>query len=248
MKKRIIATHVLLISLVCASSALATAPLGPPGTSLMQGQFGIALEYAHSNSDFKVTFANEKATIKGVRSNVVLAQPSYGLTDNWQIYALLGAADLKEGSMNANFEFAYGFGTKVNFSEDPNTNTSWGLLFELGWRKASDTGRLDLSGVTLPNAAYDIDIKYYEITIALGPTWDISESTRLYGGPFFHVLEGEADVDRSGVDATIDLDEKTMLGAYIGAEHDLCPDTTVYAEFQFSGNMMVLGTGIGWRF
>lgn len=246
MKMKIPAVCVLLAHLVCAATALATAPLGPPTASLQKGQFAIALEYAYTSTDMDLSSGTEDDTVEGVRSNTMLAQPAYGLTDNWEVYALLGAADLREGHLECNYEFAYGFGTKTTFYQDP--NTAWGILFEIGWRKANDDGILDLTGLNMSKASYSAEFEYHEITVAIGPTCTIAEGCRLYGGPFFYVLEGDLDVENASTDKTISIDEGAMVGAYLGTELDLCPNSTWYAEFQFSADMQVLGTGIKWKF
>lgn len=246
MNRRILVASVLLAAINCASVALCAGPLGPPTAMLKQGQFGIAAEYAHSDSDWEVTGPVINGKMNDVKSNMFLAQPAYGLTDDWEIYALLGAADTGWEDFDGGYEFAYGFGTKITFEKTE--NTSWGLLFELQWNKNSDSGTMDLTDVNAVSADYSVDVRYYDITIALGPTWKVNEGLRLYGGPFFYVLEGDIDVEGSGIDASADLSEDTMFGGYVGAELDLCPSSSWYGEFRFTGGMWTFGTGIGWKF
>jgi hypothetical protein len=246
MNGKIFTGGIFLATLVFSSVALGVAPLGPPTAGLRQGQFGTAVEYAYSDADLELSLADFDTTVGGVQSNTFLVQPGYGLTDDWEIYAILGGADLEMDGVNCDSEFAYGFGTKITFSQYE--NISYGLLFELGWRKGNGNELLNLADVNLSATTYSVDIKYHEITVALGATWKAAEGVKVYGGPFFYVLEGEVEVEGAGVNEELDLDGGSMVGGYVGAEMDLCPNTTWYGEFQFTGDVCVLGTGVSWKF
>ncbi len=246
MNRRFLVVSVLLASFGCASAALGIGPLGPPTATLKQGQFGVALEYAYSDSDLELSLGTVDATWKGALSNTFLAQLGYGLTDDWEIYFPLGAANLKDADLDCSYKSAYGFGTKITFEKTE--NTSWGLLFEIGWRKNNDSGTVDLNDLGFAVTDYSVDFTYHEIVVALGPTWKIAEGIQVYGGPFFYVLEGDVDVEAAGVDTTLDLSQESMFGGYVGAELDICPNSSWYGEFLFTGDMWTLGTGIGWKF
>jgi hypothetical protein len=246
MNRRFLVVSGLLAAIACAPLALGAGPLGPPTATLKQGQFGIALEYAYNDSDLELSLGTDDTTWKGAISNTFLAQLGYGLTDDWEIYAPLGAANLKDVDLDCSYEFAYGFGTKITFEKTE--NTSWGLLFEIGWRKNNDSGIVDLTDLGLGFTTYTVDFTYNEIVVAVGPTWNVAEGMRVYGGPFFYVLEGDADVEAVGVDETLDVGQKPMFGGYVGVELDLCPNSSWYGEFQYTNDMMVFGTGVGWKF
>jgi len=243
MNRRILVVSVLLSAVGCSSVAFAIAPLGPPTASLAKGQFGLSAEYAYSDSDWEISLGDNEATLEGVVSNVFLAQLGYGLTDDWEIYVPLGVAEHE----TADYKFAYGLGTKLTFEKV--NDWSWGLLFEIGWRSGEDSGTVDFSEFGLGVVNAEVDFSYYDITVALGPTWKVAEGIRLYGGPFFYVLEGDVDYEITGLgDLSLDLGEKSLFGGYIGAELDICPNSSWYGEFQLTGDMMVFGTGISWKF
>lgn len=246
MNRRFLAVTSLCILSGCVTVAFAAGPLGPPTASLKQGQSGIAVEYARSGADWEVTGRTIDGTMSSVKSNMFIAQPAYGLTDDWEIYALLGVSDTEWKDFDGGYEFAYGFGTKITFEKTE--NTAWGLLFELQWNKSGDSGTMNLTDVNAASANYSVNVTYYDITVALGPTWKITEDLRLYGGPFFYVLEGDIDVEGASVDASSDLSEQTLFGGYIGAEFDLCPRSSWYGEFRFTGDTWTFGTGVEWRF
>jgi hypothetical protein len=225
-------TVMSLLILGLAGTSPALSPLGPPTAGLKQSQFGVAFEYAYGDSDLEV----EGESLDDVESNAFLAQLGYGLTDDWEIYFSLGVADaeFEESGIrfDGGYEFAYGFGTKFTFiKEEP---LSWGVLYEMGWRSSED----EVFGI-------DVDFDYYDITIAVGPTWQMAEGVRIYGGPFLYFLDG--DIDVGGI-VSGDVEEDSSVGGYIGAELYLNPSTCWYGEFQFTGDITVFGTGISWKF
>ncbi|MBN2020592.1 MAG: hypothetical protein JW749_10260 [Sedimentisphaerales bacterium] len=270
MKTKMLCSIVLLTALVCASAANAVGPLGPPMAGLKQGQSAVAIEYGYSRSDIEISDAGINETIDNIKSNAFIVQPGLGVTDDLETYALLGFADAKFKGFDDNYDFTYGFGTKLTFMKQ--TNVSWGAIFEMDWRSIEDSGA---------------DIDYYEMTIVVGPTIHITDTFRIYGGPFYYILNGDIDVDDTGVsptggedegpppyedefiyesvrgasvkgmsladlgdlgDGSFDLEEDSGFGGYIGAELDLNPNTSWYNEFQLAGNSWFFGTGINWKF
>jgi opacity protein-like surface antigen len=250
MNKKFLTASVFIVTTILASSAaLAIGPLGPPAAGLNQGQFGVAAEYDYRNTDLTIRGNGLNDTLDNVKSNTFLAQPAYGLTDNWEIYALLGVADAKFEDFDSGYKFAYGLGTKVTFMKQ--TDLSLGALFEIGWSSSRDSGTVDLTDLTgggFGLTDYEIKIDYYEITVAVGPTWKMAEGLRLYGGPFLNIIDGSLKLEALGTDASFDLKEKSPLGGYIGAQWDICTNTSWYAEFQFTGASTSLGTGVNWKF
>jgi hypothetical protein len=249
MKKKVLIVNVLLV-LSVGISALAFDPLGPPTAGLKRGQSGIAAEYAYSRSDVEISSRNVGGITKRLKSDMFLARPAYGVTDNWELYALLGAAGNKMGKMDFGYGFAYGFGTKYTFAK--NETLSWGVLFEAGWKAGDASGTMDLTELTdweYFEEDYDAELSYNEIMIAIGPTWEIAEGLRIYGGPFFYKLNGDIDMDIEFWEESIsfDLEEKSRSGGYFGAEWDICPNTSWYGEIQLTGDMWDFGTGICWK-
>jgi hypothetical protein len=267
MKRNIFVLSVLIVAVVCASTAFAVGPLGPPTAELKQGQFGVAVEYGYSDSEIEVSGSGVDDTIKDFKSNAFIGQPGYGVTDDIEIYGLVGAADARFDGFDDGYDIVYGFGTKVTFLKQ--TDCSWGAMFEMDWREAEDSG---------------VDIDFYEMTIAVGPTIKITDNFRVYGGPFFYILNGDADVETSGgvpvpednggietetgsgngfsvkaaeigtlalsdlSSGDYDLEEESSLGGFVGCVLDLNTNTSWYNEFQFTGDSWAFGTGIGWKF
>jgi hypothetical protein len=243
-KQKFLIVIVLVLSL--SVTAMAFGPLGPPTAGLKTGQFSIAGEYSYTDSDVKIKGSGLDVTIEGVTSNMFLGQIGYGMSDDWEIYGLVGTADHQSDDLEPldfDYDFAYGFGTKLTLAKQE--NLSWGAMFEMGWRQGSDSA----SGGGI---SADVDLDYYEMFIALGPTWNASEGMRIYGGPFFYMLDGSIDgtasYEGSTYSGSFDLEEESSFGGYVGAEFDLCPNSSLYVEYQFTGDMQTFGTGISWKF
>jgi hypothetical protein len=249
MTRRIVTAAVLpvILMLVWTSAASGASLLGPPTCSLKQGQFGLTGEYAYSAEDVKISNARDKS-FADVKINAFLGKPAYGIAEDWEIYGLFGASNIDFEGINLNEKFAYGFGTKITFSKD--ANVSCGVLFELNWNSGRGSGTLDLTdvNVNLPEDDYSIDMDYREMIIAIGPTWKVTNCLKVYGGPFFYVLEGNVEVQSEDVDKKLNLGTKAMFGGYFGAEMNLCENSSLFGEFQFTGERWVFGTGIGWKF
>ena len=240
MKKQVL--FVVLFVLGLAGTALALGPLGPPTAGLKTGKFSVAGEYAFSDSDVEV----EGETLKGLESNIFLGQLGYGISDDWEVYGLLGAADHEIDDLDPldfSYDFAYGFGTKYTFAKGE--KLSWGALFEMGWRSGDDSIDVGVDSA-------DVDFDYFEMFIAVGPTWKVSECFRIYGGPFFYMLDGDIEIEGTiegeAFDVSGDMEEESEFGGYVGAEWDLSANACLYGEVQFTSDMTVYGGGIAWKF
>jgi hypothetical protein len=233
MNKKVLVFALLVFGLT--GSALALAPMGPPTAGLKTGQFRVGIDYSYSEEDMDV----EDETLDKVTSNMVFANLGYGIMDEWEIFGRLGMADIQADDIldsgvdfSGDFKFAWGVGTKYTFLKQESLD--WGFLFQVTSVDSDDT----VGGT-------DIDIDYYDWEFAVGPTWKLNDTWSIYGGPFVHFIDGDVDIE--GYDSG-DLEEDSMWGGYVGAEAELCQNTSLFGEFQFTGGGWAFGTGIGWKF
>ncbi len=70
----------------------------------------------------------------------------------------------------------------------------------------------------------------------------------VYGGPFLHFIDGEGDATIDGVDISVDLEEDSNFGGFVGARVDLSENTTLGIEYQLTGNANALAANILFRF
>lgn len=237
-----------ILILMC-NQAFGLSFMGPTTTELNQGQSSFGLDYSFSDIDVKVSGYGASWT-EDIETNTVFSNLSYGITDNWEGFLRLGFATIEADDFDGDNEFAYGFGTKFTFAEQD--AISWGALFQVGWLSSDDSGTIVAYGHTI-TGNQEIDV--YEIQIAVGPTYEANGLT-IYGGPFFHFVNG--DYDWSGTVAgpvingsgsfSLDIEEESVFGGYVGISKDLDENTNIGVEFQFTGDAQVVGVRYVHRF
>jgi hypothetical protein len=280
----------LVMVLVSGAPVLALAPMGKPTAGLNQGQFRAGVDYSYSEMDLELDADDpiDDGTIKDLESNMVFANLAYGVMSNWEAFIQLGVANAEfdkvrydDGEVasgigfNGDYGFAWGFGTKYTFWEQME-NLHWGILFQMKWIDSEDTLREseveDLGeGVwEIEQFSADFEFDYYEMQIALGPTWEAMEGLCVYGGPFLHMVSGDLDARATGTTATYDnpdgtgtpltgptafsekesndIEEESTFGGYVGAELDVTEQMKVFAEVMFTGDAWGIGVGGGWLF
>ena len=220
-------TIVFLATLALSGSvAMALAPLGTPTADLKAGQFGVGVDYAYDSTKIKIDNVTDR-----LKTNTILANLGYGVTDDLKGFVRLGMGDGKIDEFNGDYKFAWGFGTKYTFLKQDKLD--WGALFQMNWLRSEDT----IAGDT-------VKLRPYDITVAVGPNYQVSESFSIYGGPLLQFVRGSMS---SGGEAG-GIREKSMFGGYVGAQAALCPVTSIYGEYQYTGSGWGIGTGITWKF
>jgi len=222
------------------------------------------------------TFVPETGKVKikdEVDIDMIFANLSYGITDKLEASLLLGMAD--ESNVDSDFEFAYGFGAKATFYEA--ADLKLGALLQMIW--SSFEGDVDgdpedfVYGPWLPyietvNTTDSWDADYYQLKFAVGPTYKLTEAVLIYGGPFYHLVRGDFDIERSGETietetvggvtytdtvtysgtASGDIEEQSNFGAYIGAQVDLAENLPLCVEYQMTGDTDIFGASLAYRF
>ena len=281
MEKRIALIAVIFMVIgVSGSAVLALSPMGPPKAMLGQDQWSVGIDYANETMDLEASSTiNEtiidvtdlapydaKHKINDLKSNIVLGRISYGISDNWDAFLRLGAADVEgdidqtypDGATPDNlkgfdggFGFAWGIGTKVTIWE--NKNITWGGLVQMTWVKPGD-GDVSLSGD--PNFSGNAEVDFWEVQLALGPTWQMNDNLSIYGGPFLHFVGGDLDISGKTIDmgdeihmkSSGDIEEKSQFGAYVGASLDANERTSYFLECQFTSDAWGIGLGAARKF
>jgi len=284
MEKRIVLFAVTFMIVSASGSAvLALSPMGPPKAMLGQDQWAVGIDYANETMDLEasgtdrniehipslyITTRRGKYNIDDLKSNIVLGRVSYGISDNWDAFLRLGVADAEcdidqtypDGALHqysgfdGSFGFAWGLGTKVTIWEDE--NITWGGLLQMTWVEPGDSS---ISSIILPgnlNYSGTAEIKFWEVQLAIGPTWRLDDSFSIYGGPFLHFVNGDLDFSGQIVDPGVgidmefsgDLKEKSQFGGYVGAHLDVDVNTSCFVECQLTGDAWGIGIGAARKF
>lgn len=283
MSKRIaMLAGVLTILSVFSSVVLALPPMGPPKAMVGQDQWTVGIGFSHGEMDLEAhgegrenqgagfaAVALDRHDIESLTTNMVLGSLGFGVSDSWDVFVAVGGADAKDDiteelasgadgnkytGLDSSYEICYGVGSRVTFWEDG--DMTWGGLFQIIWQNPD--GSIDLRAANDPTFTLtgDAELDFWELQVAVGPTWE-GDNFRVYGGPFLHVIDGDLDLDTTGVDSfsatwqvisTGDVREASQFGGYAGAQWLMADNTTANIEIQFTADAWAVGLGAMWKF
>ncbi|MHC4073561.1 MAG: hypothetical protein ACYSW0_11005 [Planctomycetota bacterium] len=289
MEKRIATLAVALVVVgACSSVVLALPPMGPPKAMVGQDQWTVGLGFSHSEMDLQthgtgredqgigfLPAAYDKHQIEDLTSNIVLGSLGFGVSDSWDVFLNVGAADADDeitetlpngavgnqySGLDSSHDFAWGFGTRMTFWRDG--DVTWGGLLQILWQNPDGSITLDPGSPLFDpfggnnKLSGDADLDFWELQIAVGPTLEL-DNFRVYGGPFLHFVEGDVDIDVTGTDdvpstwrviSSQEIREESRFGAYAGAQWLVAENTTANVELQFTADAWAFGLGAIWKF
>jgi len=228
---------------LCSSSAQALTPLGPPKAGLKREQHSLGFVFASSEMDLEVSGYGLSETLPDIESKTYLARAGYGLSDGCELYTLVGLSDSSAEGYNGSSELAWGFGAKFTVAEKD--SVTWGGLFQMCSTSSEGSVSGDVPGYGWQTI--DLDIQLYDIQIAFGPTYT-QEAFSIYGGPFLHFVDGDLEVSLLGESGTVDIEQESEFGGYVGSQFDLAESSSLFIEYQMTGDASAIAGGIVWRF
>ncbi len=252
MLKKLLLVGIMVICM-CGSAVLALDPMGPPAAGLAQKQWSAGIEYSYTDMDMKAIngkttlmspFETESFGISNVKIDKIYGRIGYGISDKWEAFLRLGAADAEgdadwpehystEGSVDSDRGFAFGFGTKATFFEQ-SPKLKWGGLAQMSWRK--NDGKLTIEEGVYSGLEADTQIEVLEVQLALGPTWQAADYISVYGGPFLHFVDGELKGKAYGEEGEYDLEQDSVFGGYIGTQIGVTNSCDLNLEAMFTGD------------
>lgn len=287
MKKRTESLALIFMVIgMCNSVVFAIAPMGPPRASLLEGQWAFGLEYGHNEMDLE-SFGPVKETqmlagsvlttsssfakyqIENFQSNMYLARLGVGTWENWDLFVRFGASDAQDEisevlangtagtdqyrDYDSGHGLAWGLSTRATFYEQG--NTTWGGIIQITW---ANPGESDITNKNDSTFTGDVEIDYWEVQVAIGPTVEF-ENLRIYGGPFLHFLNGDLTLDGQiddppgvpdliVVDTSHEIREESQLGGYAGAQWYTGQNSSLFTEVQFTDDAWGVGIGTIWKF
>jgi hypothetical protein len=270
-------TGAIIVLCFCCSAGFALDPLGSASDKLQKGQFGIGVDYSDSDMDFKakgrsnlaiynVTLGSligtlserQRLNLDGVEVQKTYANLGYGITDNLEAFLRLGAADA-DWRDDGDTHFSFGLRTGVTFYKKDALQLS--ALAQYSWAQ-SEFDSLPLATV-VGGTSYPLfmsgRLSMHEIQIAMGPTYDLTDSVSLYGGGFFHLMDGTLDLQGSAttvgipqfrydLDSSYDIDQVSELGVYIGARINTANDISCSIEYQHTNSADAIAMRLLWKF
>jgi hypothetical protein len=222
---------IIIIAVLFCSPAWALTYMGSPASDVKQGQLFFGFDYSNSEIDFEFRSNGVRRILDDVDIDLYMGRAGLGVFDGLEVFGRFGVSEIEE----LGNETAWGLGTRATFAEKG--NVSWGALFQLMSLHADETGNL---GRYTLNGDFDV----YEYQFAIGPTFDNGDSS-VYFGPFFHFIDGDADLASYG---SVDIEQESEVGLYIGVLWELGDNTTLNIEFQGTDDAKMGGISLVHKF
>jgi hypothetical protein len=219
---------IITIAVLFCSPAWALTYMGSPASDVKQGELLLGFDYSNSEIDFEFRNSGVRGILDNVDSDLYLGRAGIGVFDGLEIFGRFGVGEIEE----LGNESAWGLGTRATFAESG--DVSWGALFQLTSLHAEGTGNL---GRYTLNGDFDV----YEYQFAIGPTFDDT----VYFGPFFHFIDGDADLASYG---SVDIEQESEFGFYLGVMWELGDNTGLNIEFQGTDDAKMGSIGIVHKF
>jgi len=236
-----------LVVLSLSSSVYALDPLGAPKALLGRNHWSLGIEYAYSETDTELTgifFGGEvtpDVSSKSLKANRVYVTPRYGVLENLDVFVRLGALTLETPVLTAarfegDTDLAWGIGAAATVYDSERFD--WGVIVQ--WSR----GESEADSIN-PTMHFRSEMEVESFQVATGPTYQFREDLNLYGGGFYHSLDGEY---RDNIPIRFDMEEDSSFGGFVGLDWMAKDDALWNVELQHTGTAFGIATGLRWVF
>ena len=269
---------VVAVTGVFPSIAPGGAPMGLPGAIVGEGRWAIGAEYGREQGNVDAFgrvdevflngtsfFWTQPFEINDLTSNMIFGTLAYGICDNWDIFARVGAADAKDkivalaadtdalerqDDFDGSFGLAWGAGTRATFCRSG--PWSFGGLMQVTWFRPGNSD-FSVADPLIPDESWvgDVQLSYWQAQASLAAAYQI-DKWRLWAGPFLQFVRGDMDfngravLDGAGVSTirwTSTLQESSEIGAHFGVNWELSDLFDLWVEGQITADSWLVGIG-----
>jgi len=212
--------------------------------------------------------------LKDLKQNKVYANIGYGITDYWEVFLRLGGADIdakwdvrdplddpngsEKNEIDTSMSFVWGLGTKATFYKEG--NLSLGALFQIhfsDFELGGDYSYANSGTGDWEKGSGKTELNFTEMQLAVGPTYELAPGFCVYGGGFWHDVDGEykendREIDSDGNSDTYkesaDIEEESSFGGYIGLKADIAENTSLNGEWQHTSDADLFAATLVFRF
>jgi len=263
----------IAISCIICSSTFAMGLMGPPSAGLKPQEFKIGVDYSHTKMDLEfndgryveyfdglldVSGPQSDLKLKNIKINTVYVNLGYGVTDYFELFLRLGGTTARFSGSNfwstgeefdSNTDFAIGGGAKATFYDEGKLKI--GGLIQVDW--SDFDGAIRPKDWPVADDAVQFDIS--QIKLAVGPSYELTETVSVYGGPFFHFVRGDWEDVYNYVDGGLitsknawNVEEDSYFGIYIGTQMEIAENGNFMLEFQHTSAADIVGASAAVRF
>jgi hypothetical protein len=241
---------------------------------LGEGQWGLGGEYGYGQMDLKTSGTVTDALagfpwaqdfrLDELKSNMVFGTVAYGVTDTWDVFVRLGAADAKgtiivspasltaverQDDYDGSFGFAGGAGTRVTFYQAK----PWSIagLIQGTWFQPGDSD-FEITDPWQPDESWvgQAKLSYWQIQASVAAAWQV-DPWRFWAGPFIQFSQGDMDFEgRAELGGTTDtlnwsssIDDSFQVGGHFGALWQICDQFDLWTEGQISADSWLASIG-----
>jgi hypothetical protein len=273
-----LATATLIVTGVLVSVAPAGAPMGSPTAYVGAGNWGVGAEYGYGQMDLEASGTVAEVTgpldtswaqhfkMDNLKNNMAFGTIAYGLTDTWDIFARIGAADAKDaivlspssfraeetrGDFDGSFGLAWGVGTRATLHQSG--PWSFGGLVQFTWFQPGDSDTSITPDPWIPDESWagKAKLHYWQAQASLAAAFQ-TDTWRFWAGPFVQYTQGDMDFSGTtsiaGLTGTINwsstLDEPWRVGGYLGANWKVSDQFNLWMEGQIASDVWLVGVGL----
>jgi hypothetical protein len=278
MKISRLATTTLIVTGVLVSVAPAGAPMGSPTAYVGAGNWGLGAEYGYGQMDLEASGTVAEVTgpldtswaqhfkMDNLKNNMAFGTIAYGLTDAWDIFARVGAADAKDttvlapssiraeerqGDFDGSFGVAWGVGTRATLHQwGP---WSLGGLVQFTWFRPGDSDFSIEPDPWIPDESWAgrATLHYWQAQASLAAAFQ-ANTWRFWAGPFVQYTQGDLDFSGTtsiaGLTGTINwsstLEDAWRVGGYFGANWRVRDQLNLWMEGQIASDCWLVGVGL----
>jgi hypothetical protein len=274
--KKALCLLVLALLMFAAGPSYALGPFGAPEPTAQPGKFAFGVGYFYYDSSWDAdvlnvveSIVNQSGFVDGsvgvsnpkIQQNAFYLQGSYSFVKDWEVYGRLGGADLKakisagitgEDAESLDVRGSDGYklfgtvGVKGLFYNSPSfaMGPFMQASFYSSYDDSFDMGDGDRISVKIQNP--------WDFSVGIAGQGKIGPVT-IYGGPFFYYATTKAQFIARGFDvynverATIKLEEKNNIGAFLGFKVPITKQISFDMEGQLRSNYL-FGASISYAF
>jgi len=267
----------ITVQFFCCSASFALDPVGSASDTLRKEQFGIGVDYSISDMDLvakgrsnltiydvisgsliSTQSFRQRLTLDDVEVQKAYANLGYGITDNLEAFLRLGASDV-DWKEDGDMHFSFGLRAGITFYQKDAFQLNASAQYSRVQSQFSSLPLTTVVGGTSYPLTMSGNLDMHEVQIALGPTYELTEGISLYGGSFFHLMDGSLDLKgsatttdipqfRYNLDSSYDIDSVSELGVYIGARIRTADEIAYSIEYQHAHSSDAIAMRLLWRF